>query len=223
MTGGLAAGGAAVGRQAAQPPSDPFGAGPPPAVVLIVAALAVAVIAVAALVRVVPGHQRLVVWRLGGAPRVRGPGLVRVLPGIDRWERVWLRMAPLELWTQALTRDGVLLRLKIIAVVSVVDPDRYAARAAESPGAAGAATGVIVESRVRRYIAERDLTRLTGTITADGGSAVRGPDDAAHRWELAQWGLAVSLIQIVQADVPLHSLHHWATRAASAAGGPDRA
>ncbi|GLW66439.1 hypothetical protein Arub01_46830 [Actinomadura rubrobrunea] len=220
MTGALAAGGAALAGSAARSP-EPFGAEPPPGVVLIVAAVAAAVIVMAATVRVVPGHQRLVVWRLGGAPQVRGPGLVRVLPGIDRWERVGLRMAPLEMWTQALTRDGVILRLKIMAVVSVVDPDRYAARAAEAPGAAGATAGVIVESQVRRHIARRDLTQLTGVVAAGGGAPVPGVEDDGHRRELEQWGLAVSLIQIVQADVPLHSLHHWAVRAASAVGGTD--
>ncbi|KAB2341618.1 SPFH domain-containing protein [Actinomadura rudentiformis] len=212
------AGDLTVGSVAAGMPRQ--GVEPPPVVVFIVVALVVAGIVVVATVRVIPEHQRLVVWRLGGAPVVRGPGLVWVLPGIDRWERVWLRVDPLETWSQAFTRDGVLLRLKIIAVVSVIDPARYAARAAEPSASADVAAGVIVEGQVRRYIAERDLTQLTVMI-AGGVSPVPDAGDAARRWVLGQWGLAVSVIQIVQADVPLHSLHHWTARAPAAPTASD--
>ncbi|TNY34589.1 SPFH domain-containing protein [Thermomonospora catenispora] len=221
MTGGLVAGGVDAGGPPAQPPTDPFAAGPPSGAVLAVTVLVAAVIAAAATVRVVPGHRRLVRWRLGGAPTVRGPGVVWILPGIDRWELVRLRTAPLELWAQASTRDGVVVHLKIVAVMSIADPDRYAIREAEAPGAACATAGVLVEERVRRCVARRELTRLAEAIAA-GDAPLPDEEDDAHLRELEEWGLSVSSIHIARADVPLHGLRRWAARSAPPPGGPDR-
>lgn len=194
MTGGLAVGEAAVGGPLAQPSTDPPAAGPP-SVVLAVTAVVVVVAAVAAMVRVVPGHQRLVVWRLGGSP--------------------------LELWSRALTRDGVTVHVKIVAVMSITDPHRYATQAAQAPGAASTTASILVEERVRRSIAERDLVQLAEVVAA-GGSPVPDETGDAHLRELERWGLSASLVRIAQADVPLHSLRQWTARIAPVTGGPDR-
>ncbi|MFI0349979.1 SPFH domain-containing protein [Actinomadura sp. 9N407] len=201
MVGGITAGGlVATGlRQAAEPLSDSVPWTPPAVLVLIV----VAPLLVAAVLRVVPEGERLVVCRLGGAPRVRGPGRVLVVPGVDRWFRIPLRWDPLDVWLEAPTRDGVVLRLKAVALVSVSDPVRYAQRTVPPPSAA---VSVIVESQVRRYIAERDLIQLAGP--ACGAAALAAQVGEA----VGEWGLAVSVLEISRAEVALHSLHRWAVQ-----------
>ncbi|GAA3934416.1 hypothetical protein GCM10023085_14730 [Actinomadura viridis] len=193
MTDGLPAGGLMA---AATRPDDTVAWGS--AVLLL---LVLAPVLVAMMVRVVPGDERLVVSRFGGATTVRGPGRVLVIPGIDRWVRVPLKWEPLDVWLEAVTRDGAVVRLKAIALVSVSDPERFALRTAPHPSAA---VSVIVESQVRRHVAGLTLAEL-------GGSA-SGPVDAPADVDAAVggWGLSVSLLEIVRADVPLHSVLRWA-------------
>lgn len=189
----MAGGAGAVGRLEAEPPGALTWTS-----LAVLALLAAISVLVAVLLRVVREEERLVVSRLGGAPAVRGPGRVVVVPGVDRWTRVPLRWDPLDVWLEAPTRDGVLLRLKAVALVSVSDPARYALRTVPPPSAA---ISVIVESRVRRHIAGRSLTELdpldSGRLAAEVAEAV------------GEWGLTVSLLEVVRADVPLQGLHRW--------------
>ncbi|NDU72063.1 hypothetical protein GWI34_05405 [Actinomadura sp. DSM 109109] len=166
-----------------------------PVILLILAAMVVL-----ASLRAVPEGERLVVSRLGGPLAVRGPGRVLVVPGVDRWVRVSLRWGPLDVWVEAPTRDGVLLRLKAVAGVSVSDPVRYALR----PVPEAAAVSLIVEDHLRRHLALRNLDELGGL--APGGTVLptAGLDEAA-----GEWGLAIGGLEVVRADVPLPGLHRW--------------
>jgi regulator of protease activity HflC (stomatin/prohibitin superfamily) len=62
---------------------------------LVAGGLVLAVLA-AAVVRVVPEHQRAVVLRFGRVARVAGPGLIALLPGMERLVRISLRESSLE-------------------------------------------------------------------------------------------------------------------------------
>ncbi|WP_168221385.1 SPFH domain-containing protein [Actinomadura sp. WMMA1423] len=155
---------------------------------------------VIASLRVVPEGERLVVTRLGGPPTVRGPGRVLAVPGVDRWIRVPLRWPPLDVWVEAPTRDGVLLRLKAMVLVSVSDPARYALR----PVPQAAAVSVIVEGRLRRHVADRDLGEVGGL--ASGRTDPLTPDLAEA---VGEWGLTITLLEVVRADVPLRGLDRW--------------
>jgi regulator of protease activity HflC (stomatin/prohibitin superfamily) len=74
---------------------------------LVTGALVLAALA-AAMVRVVPENQRAVVLRFGRVARVADPGLIALLPGIERLVRISLRESSLEhLRTRATTLDDV--------------------------------------------------------------------------------------------------------------------
>ncbi|MGC4958915.1 SPFH domain-containing protein [Actinomadura citrea] len=168
---------------------------------LLTCLVLIAVLAIASL-RVVPEGERLVISRLGGPATVRGPGRMLVVPGIDRWVRVPRRWDPLDIWLEAPTRDGVLLRLKAVALISVFDPARYALR----PVPEAAAISVIVEGHLRRHVAERRLNELGDLIPGRTPPLTADLDDA-----VGEWGLKITLLEIVRADVPLVGLHRWLT------------
>ena len=86
-------------------------------------------LAVGALVRVVPRHQRIVISRLGRISRVRGPGLVPVLPGLESATKVSLRTVQLPLTVSAMTRDGVPVNLLATVAFRITAPDRAASSA----------------------------------------------------------------------------------------------
>ena len=92
--------------------------------VVIVVILAVGVALAAASVRVLREYERAVVFRLGRMIDVKGPGLVLLVPAIDRMVRVSLRTVTLNVPPQdVITRDNVTARVDAVVYFRVVDPN----------------------------------------------------------------------------------------------------
>src|SRR3954447_24109765 len=90
------------------------------AVLCLIAAL---VVVVAASVRVLREYERGVVFRLGRVMRQRGPGVVVLMPAIDRMVRVSLRTVTLTIPAQEIiTRDNVPARVTAVAYYRIIDP-----------------------------------------------------------------------------------------------------
>ncbi|GAA0919180.1 hypothetical protein GCM10009559_01120 [Pseudonocardia zijingensis] len=157
-------------------------------------ALVLAVFAVNS-VRLVPADERLVLFRRGRGHRVTGPGLVFVVPGVDRGVRV--PMCPTwtdVVWVEATTRDSVPVTVHGAALVATVDPVRYAL-AAEP---ADAATTDAVEAEIARYVSEHDLVELSGWA-ADRYGELTSRVDARTR----EWGVEVARVELSRIDVRL--------------------
>jgi regulator of protease activity HflC (stomatin/prohibitin superfamily) len=89
------------------------------AVVLVLIALVVSG------VKVVQEYERLVVFRLGRAVGARGPGLVYVIPGIERALRVDLRTITMDVPAQdVITKDNVSVKVNAVLYFRVLEPSR---------------------------------------------------------------------------------------------------
>src|SRR5437868_9046928 len=93
------------------------------AILIVLAVLVVIGLAVAgASVRVLREYERAVVFRLGRLMDHRGPGLVLLVPSIDRMVRVSLRTVTLTVPPQeTITRDNIPVRVTAVAYYRVVD------------------------------------------------------------------------------------------------------
>jgi regulator of protease activity HflC (stomatin/prohibitin superfamily) len=90
---------------------------------LIGAVVLIALVFLANSVRVVPEYQRLVVFRLGRAIGPKGPGLVLLLPVIDRAVRVDLREQVREIPHQtSITKDNAPISIDFLWYYKVLDP-----------------------------------------------------------------------------------------------------
>ena len=96
------------------------------AVIILLAILIVAALALAgASVRVLREYERAVVFRLGRVIDEKGPGLVLLIPAVDRMVRVSLRTITLRIPPQeVITRDNVPVRVAAVAYFRVIDPSR---------------------------------------------------------------------------------------------------
>lgn len=74
-------------------------------------------------VRVLREYQRGVVFQLGRFWRVKGPGLVLVIPGIQQMVRVDLRVVTTDVPPQdVISRDNVSVKVNAVVFFRVVDP-----------------------------------------------------------------------------------------------------
>ncbi len=90
---------------------------------LVGAVIVVALIFVANAIRIVPEYQRLVVFRLGRCVGDKGPGVVVLIPIIDRAVKVDLREQVREIPQQtSITKDNAPISIDFIWYYKVLDP-----------------------------------------------------------------------------------------------------
>ena len=90
---------------------------------LVGAVLVVALLLAASAVRVIPEYQRLVVFRLGRSIGQKGPGVVFLIPIVDRAVRVDLREQVREIPHQtSITKDNAPISIDFLWYYKVLDP-----------------------------------------------------------------------------------------------------
>ncbi|WP_449065733.1 SPFH domain-containing protein, partial [Planomonospora algeriensis] len=163
---------------------------------------ALAVIA-ARWVRLVRPGERLVLFRRGRPAGVRGPGIVFMLPFLERGVRVPLRPVHVDLlWLEATTRDGVAVTVSGAALAEVRDPVRHCL-AGDSPLSA---TTAAAEDEVRRHIAGRDLAELAAS---PGGERRELASRITGRTR--EQGVEVTRVELGRIEIPLGTgLIRWA-------------
>ncbi len=88
-------------------------------------ALLVVVALVAAAVKILPEYERGVVLRLGRIRPLKGPGLIVIIPLIDRLIRVNLRTQTYDIPPQdVITKDNVTVHVNAVVYFNVVEPTR---------------------------------------------------------------------------------------------------
>ena len=88
-----------------------------------VGALIIPLVLVVASLRILREYERGVVFLLGRFQRVKGPGLVIIIPGIQQMVRVDLRTVVLDVPSQdVISRDNVSVKVNAVVYMRVVDP-----------------------------------------------------------------------------------------------------
>jgi regulator of protease activity HflC (stomatin/prohibitin superfamily) len=96
-----------------------------PVIVAVLIIVAVVAALAGASVRILREYERAVVFRLGRVINQKGPGLILLIPAVDRMVRVSLRTVTLRIPPQeVITRDNVPARVTAVAYFRVIDPLR---------------------------------------------------------------------------------------------------
>src|SRR5499427_5703466 len=89
------------------------------------AALVVLVTLLVSGLKVVQEYERLVVFRLGRVVGARGPGIIYVIPGIEKAIRIDLRTITMDIPSQdVITKDNVSLKVNAVLYFRVINPNR---------------------------------------------------------------------------------------------------
>ena len=82
-------------------------------------------IVIFATIRIVTEYERLVIFRLGKFHKVKGPGLVFIIPGVDRPVKVGLRTVTMDVPPQdIITKDNVSVSVNAVIYFRVIYPDK---------------------------------------------------------------------------------------------------
>ncbi|MDR5675950.1 MAG: SPFH domain-containing protein [Armatimonadota bacterium] len=139
-------------------------------------------------VKIVREYQRLVVFRFGRSVGQRGPGIVFLIPFVDRAVWVDLREAFLEIPSQTcITKDNAPINIDFLIYWKVVEPEASVIQVADFAGAA-------------RGIATTTLRAVIGDIVLDDVLARREQINHVLRAKLDEvterWGVKVTAVEI---------------------------
>jgi regulator of protease activity HflC (stomatin/prohibitin superfamily) len=165
-------------------------------VLLVVVVIVVAVLAAlaGASIRILREYERAVVFRLGRLIEQKGPGLILLIPGIDRMVRVDLRTIVLDIPPQDLiTRDNVPAKVNAVAYFRVVDAtgavvqvERYLA-----------ATSQIAQTTLRSVLGKAELDMLLGERERLNEALQQIIDEQTD-----PWGVKVTAVEIKDVGIP---------------------
>jgi regulator of protease activity HflC (stomatin/prohibitin superfamily) len=173
--------------------------------VAIIAILCVAFVLAAASVRVLREYERAVVFRLGRMIETKGPGLVLLVPAIDRMVRVSLRTVTLNVPPQdVITRDNVTARVDAVVYFHVVDAN-CAVVAVESYLKA---TSQIAQTTLRSVLGKADLDTLLSEREHLNEQLQRIIDEQTE-----PWGVKVTTVEIKDVGIPQAMQHAMARQA----------
>lgn len=163
--------------------------------------IAIAVVAAVGLVllsmsvRILKEYERGVVFRLGRALQPpRGPGLVFIIPVIDRMVRVSLQVTTVDVPAQnIITRDNVTLRVNAVAYFRVDE----AIRATVEVQDYRSATFQIAQTTLRAVLTQSDLDQILSERDRLNVEIQRILDAVTE-----PWGLKVTHVEIREVDLP---------------------
>ena len=164
---------------------------------MILALILIAVAALGALLislRTVREYERAVVFRLGHLMPLRGPGLVALIPVVDRMVRVDLRTVTLTIPPQDLiTRDNIPARVAAVCYFRVID----AAAAVTEIEAFAPATSQIAQTTLRSVLGGADLDELLAERDRLNDELQRIIDEQTE-----PWGIKVTTVEIKDVEIP---------------------
>jgi regulator of protease activity HflC (stomatin/prohibitin superfamily) len=143
--------------------------------------------------RILREYERGVVFMLGRLWRVKGPGLILVLPGIQQMVRVDLRTRLLDVPPQdVISRDNVTVRVNAVIYYRVVDPERAIVQVEQFD----LATSQLAQTTLRSVLGQHDLDQMLAErekLNSDIRQILDEQTDA--------WGIKVSIVELKQVDL----------------------
>jgi regulator of protease activity HflC (stomatin/prohibitin superfamily) len=156
-------------------------------------ALLAVVVLLASAIRILREYERGVVFMLGRFWRVKGPGLVIVVPLVQQMVRVDLRTVVFDVPGQdVISRDNVSVKVNAVLYFRVVDPQRAIIQVANF----FEATSQLAQTTLRSVLGKHDLDDMLAErerLNADIQQILDAQTDA--------WGIKVTTVEIKHVDI----------------------
>lgn len=155
--------------------------------------IAFVVILLFSAINILKEYERGVIFTLGRFWKVKGPGLIIVVPIIQQMARVQLRIVVMDVPSQdVISRDNVSVRVNAVVYFRVVDPERAIIQVEDYYEA----TSQLAQTTLRSVLGQHDLDEMLAErdkLNADLQSILDQATDA--------WGIKVSNVEIKHVDL----------------------
>jgi len=153
-----------------------------------IVACIVFILLVANTVKILREYERAVVFTLGRFQRVRGPGLVLLVPFIQEMVRVDLRIQVIEIPTQdVISRDNVSMKVDAVLYFNVVNPEHAIIQVQDYLPA----TNMLAQTTLRAVLGQHELDEMLSErkkLSTDPQSILDSQTEL--------WGIKVSNVEI---------------------------
>jgi regulator of protease activity HflC (stomatin/prohibitin superfamily) len=163
------------------------------------------IIILSSAIRILREYERAVIFRLGRLIGAKGPGLILLIPVVDRMVRVSLRTVVMDVPPQdVITKDNVSLKVNAVVYFRVVQADKAIVEVeryldATSQLSQTTLRSVLGQSQLDELLAERDKINRQLQMIID------------HQTE--PWGIKVSNVEVKHVDLPVEMQRAMAKQA----------
>ncbi len=156
--------------------------------------LVIIIIILSAAIKILREYERGVIFRLGRLAGVKGPGLILLIPFIDKMVKVSLRTVVLDVPPQdVITKDNVSVKVNAVVYFRVMDP----AKAVVEVENYFMATSQIAQTTLRSVLGEVELDELLSHREKLNRSLQKIIDEQTD-----PWGVKVSAVEVKHVDLP---------------------
>ncbi len=145
-------------------------------------------------VRILREYERAVVFRLGRFSAVKGPGLILLIPGIDKMIKISMRTVAMDVPPQdVITKDNVSIKVNAVIYFRVLEPEKAVIEVEDYLYA----TSQLSQTTLRSVMGQSELDEILAArdkINTQLQEVIDAQSDA--------WGIKVSLVEVKHIDLP---------------------
>jgi regulator of protease activity HflC (stomatin/prohibitin superfamily) len=151
-------------------------------------------IVAAAAIKILREYERGVIFRLGRLIGAKGPGIIFIIPGVDKLLRISLRLVTLDIPPQdVITHDNISIKVNAVVYFRVMDPNKAVVEVENYLYA----TSQLAQTTLRSVVGQADLDEL---LSQRDKINLKLQDILDKHTE--PWGIKVSLVETKQVDLP---------------------
>ncbi len=156
-------------------------------------------------IRILNEYERGVVFRLGRINGVKGPGIIFLIPMIDRMQKISLRTVVLDVPPQdVITKDNVSIKVNAVVYFRVVDPQKAIIDVENFLFA----TSQLSQTTLRSILGQSELDELLSQREKINMELQKIIDTHTE-----PWGVKVSNVEVKQIDLPIEMQRAMAKQA----------
>lgn len=145
-------------------------------------------------IRILREYERGVIFRLGRLIAVKGPGLILLIPLIDRMVRVSLRTVVMDVPSQdVITKDNVSIKVNAVVYFRVIQPDKAIVEVENFLFA----TSQLSQTTLRSILGQSELDELLSQRDKINRELAKIIDNQTE-----PWGIKVSNVEVKHIDLP---------------------
>jgi regulator of protease activity HflC (stomatin/prohibitin superfamily) len=145
-------------------------------------------------VKILNEYERGVIFRLGRLIPAKGPGVILLIPLVDKLQRLSLRLVTLEVPPQdVITRDNVSLKVNAVVYYRIMDPNRTVVEVADY----AYATSQLAQTTLRSVCGQAELDELL----AEREKISLRLQEILDK-ETEPWGIKVAKVEVKDIDLP---------------------